>query len=423
MTGLPDRRGKAFEMSSSNRPGEHSASWVRLRHRVLRGPLIACIAPVMRRKYGVEAEPFKRDDQKPYLILYNHQTPCDQFFVSMSFRRPVYYLATEDIFSKGWISSLLRWAVAPIPFTKQTTDMSALAAMMKVAREGGTIAIAPEGNRTYSGKTEYMSPAITFLAKRLRLPIVLYRIEGGYGVQPRWSDGVRKGNMRAYASRVIEPEEYLKMSNADLLAMIQEGLYVNEAAADGQFISDKKAEYLERMAYICPFCGLSRFESQGDEIRCLSCGRRIRYGEDKRLTWVDGDWPFAFVNDWYEYQKGFINHLDVREYCENPIYEDRVDIYEVIVYKRKDLFRKDQTLRLYGDRITLDEQGKGEWIIPFEEIQGMALIGRNRLNISFNGKVYQLRGDERFNALKYMHFYHRWMNMAKGEPYGEFLGL
>ena len=141
----------------------------------------------------------------------------------------------------------------------------------------------------------FSSSAITFLVKRLRLPVVLYRIEGGYGVQPRWSNGIRKGRIRAYASRVIEPEEIVKLTNAQLFQVIQDELYVNEAAADAHFVSDTKAEYLERMAYICPFCGLSRFESRGDEIRCLTCGKRVRYGEDKRLTGLDGDWPFAFV--------------------------------------------------------------------------------------------------------------------------------
>ena len=110
-----------------------------------------------------------------------------------------------------------------------------------MAKEGGTIAIAPEGNRTYSGKTEYISPAIASMAKMINLPIALFRIEGGYGVQPRWSDVTRKGKMRAYVSQVIEPSEYKELSNEELAAKIEEGLYVNEAVADGEFRSDKRA--------------------------------------------------------------------------------------------------------------------------------------------------------------------------------------
>lgn len=52
----------------------------------------------------------------------------------------------------------------------------------------------------------------------------MYRIEGGYGVQPRWSDKNRKGKMRSYVFKVIEPEEYTKMSNEELFALIEPGI-------------------------------------------------------------------------------------------------------------------------------------------------------------------------------------------------------
>ena len=171
--------------------------WIKFRHRPVRAVLNVTLGVYSKWKYGITVEKFRQQGDRPYLILYNHQTAFDQFFVGMSFRGPVYYVASEDLFSKGWVSSLIRFLVAPIPIKKQTTDIGAVMNCIRVAREGGTIAIAPEGNRTYSGKTEYMSSAIAPLAKKLKLPIAFYRIEGGYGVHPRWSDKVRKGKMRA----------------------------------------------------------------------------------------------------------------------------------------------------------------------------------------------------------------------------------
>lgn len=111
----------------------------------------------------------------------------------MIYRGPVYYVASEDLFSNGFVSGLLRYAVAPIPIRKQTTDIRSVMNCIKVAKEGGTIAIAPEGNRTFSGRTEYIKPSIVGLVRVLKLPVAFIRIEGGYGVQPRWSDVVRKG--------------------------------------------------------------------------------------------------------------------------------------------------------------------------------------------------------------------------------------
>lgn len=119
--------------------------WMKYRHRVVRDIAYAVMYPYTRLKYNIKIDKFKEQGNRPYLILMNHQTAFDQFFVGMAFRGPVYYVASEDLFSNGWISSLLRWLVAPIPIKKQTSDVGAVKNCIRVAREGGTIAIAPGG--------------------------------------------------------------------------------------------------------------------------------------------------------------------------------------------------------------------------------------------------------------------------------------
>lgn len=397
--------------------------WMKFRHRVIRNVAYCILYPYSKWKYGLTVDKFKEQEKRPYLILMNHTTPFDQFFAGMAFKGPVYYMATEDIFSLGWLSKLLRWAVAPIPIKKQTVDLNAVMTCMRLAREGGTIAIAPEGNRTYSGTTEYMNPAIAGMARKLKMPIVLYRIEGGYGSQPRWSDGIRKGKMHCYVSRVIMPEEYDKLTNEELFAIIEKGLYVNEAVAEGPFRSKKKAEYLERAIYVCHKCGLSEFESHGNEAHCKKCGMTIRYEEDKTISGVDCDFPFRFVKEWYEYQKDYVNQLDVMAYLETPMYTDRANWSEVIVYQRKEPIRKNVEMKLYGDRVVLDAGTDRELVMPYEKVNAMSVLGHNKLNIYFEKQVYQFKGSPRFNALKYVNLYHRYKNIAKGEPDGKFLGL
>ena len=194
--------------------------WIRPRHNLIIRLAALVVYPWTKWKYHIKIEKCPELKKRQCLIVMNHQTAFDQFFVGMAFPRVIYYLATEDIFSLGFVSSLLRYLVAPIPIKKQTTDLAAIKTCLRVAREGGSIAIAPEGNRTYSGRTEYMSPAIAPLVRRMKLPIALYRIEGGYGKEPRWSDVVRKGKMRSYVARVIEPEEYASLSDDELFALI-----------------------------------------------------------------------------------------------------------------------------------------------------------------------------------------------------------
>ncbi len=396
--------------------------WIRLRHAVVRNILYGTLGVYSRLKYNIKIERFKEQEKRPYLVLFNHQTAFDQFFVGMSFRGPVYYMASEDLFSNGFTSSLIRYLVAPIPIKKQTADVRAIMNCMKVAKEGGTIAIAPEGNRTYSGKTEYMNPSIAPLAKKLGMPIALYRIEGGYGVHPRWSDVVRRGKMRGYVSEVIYPEEYESLTYDELMERITKGLYVNETETDAEFSHPRLAEYLERAIYYCPYCGLSEFESRGDLIKCKKCGRGVRYTPKKELVGVGFDFPYKFVLDWYNAQSDFVNSLDVSEYTEKPLFRDAADFYEVIPYKNKILISKDVKMTLYGNRIFV-QTPEEDRVFFFDEVSAVTVLGKNKLDIYIGKKIYQIKSNKRFNALKYVHVYHRYKNIIRGDENVKFLGL
>ena len=153
------------EIPKDKKKNQKDSAWLKPRHKTVRNLVSIVLSPYSAHKYGIKVEKFKEQNGRQYLILFNHQTAFDQFFVGEAFKGPIYYLATEDIFSKGWVSSLIRYLVAPIPIKKQTSDIRAIKNCLKVAKEGGTIALAPEGNRTYSGKTEFMLPTIAFLAK------------------------------------------------------------------------------------------------------------------------------------------------------------------------------------------------------------------------------------------------------------------
>ena len=402
---------------------EKQKRWTHPRHGVVTKLLKAVLTPYCRWRYGVTVEPFAQQGDRPYLVLYNHQTPFDQFFVGMAFRGPVYYMATEDIFSLGWISDAIRWLVNPIPIKKQTTDIQAVMNCLRIAREGGTIAIAPEGNRTYSGRTEYMNPAIAGLVKKLKLPVALLRIEGGYGVEPRWSSVIRRGKMKAYVSEVIEPEELEAMTKDQIYQRVVAGLDVREDCVSGEFRHKNSAEFLDRAMYVCPDCGLATFHSQGQYIRCTKCGWQIKYLPTKELEGVQKPFPHRFVYQWYEAQKNYVNSLDLTRYTEVPLFRDTARLSQVLLYKKKQVLRPSAAFDLYGDRIVIDQGAENELILSFEDINAAAALGRNKLNLYVGDTVYQVKGDEHFNALKFVNLYFRYKNIRKGEENGKFLGL
>ena len=400
--------------------------WIRkYRHYFARNAVAFVMYPFIRFRYGCRPERFQNKAGRPYLILFNHQTVYDQFFINSSFRKPVYFVGTEDLFSMGIVSNIIRFLCSPIPFMKQSTDVAALRTMMRVAREGGCIALAPEGNLTYSGKTESMRPSIALLAKTLKLPIALYGIDGGYGVQPRWSNVIRKGTIRAGVSRVIEPEEAEKYTNEQLYEEIRQGLTVSEACDDGRrFCSDRRAEYLERVAYWCPWCGLSSFHSEGNRITCQKCQRTVEYGEDKRLRGIGCEFPFEWFSDWYDAQEDYIRALDPDRYLDTPLYRDTGELSEVIIYKKKVRLRQNAAIALYGDRIVIDEGAENELVFPFAEMTAAVVQLRNKLNLHLGReKLFQIKGGLRFNAVKYINLFYRYQYLQGNNKDAHYLGF
>lgn len=403
-----------------NKKNKKRKPWVRFRHRVITAILRFVLRPVCRIRYGLRVRRFR--DKRQVLAVMNHQTAFDQFFVSLVLGRSVYYLASEDLFSLGFTSRLIEYLVAPIPIRKSATDARAVMTAMRVAKEGGSIAVFPEGNRTYNGRTGSIKESIAPFARALRLPIAVIRSEGGYGVHPRWSDTVRRGKMTVGVTRVIEPEEIAAMSDSELFALLVRELYVDEGSPSGCYRHKKRAEYLERALYLCPFCGFSRLESHGATLTCTSCGRSVEYGEDKSLSGVGFSFPYRSVAEWYAAEEDAIRALDLAPYRETPLFRDEASELEVIPFRRRRLIHERVTVAAYADRFVLTSE-EGERVIPFDAVTGAAVAGRNKLNIYVGAETVQLKGGKRFCALKYMHIYFRVKNEKEGNRYAEFLGI
>ncbi len=392
--------------------------WLKTRHKLVRIIALPFLHIYMKIKYGVKIDKFKGKGQ--YLIISNHQTAFDQFFVDVAFPGAVYYIASEDLFSIGFVSKIIKYLVAPIPIKKSMTDLRAVLNCVKVAKEGGTIALFPEGNRTFDGRTVYMKKAIAALVKKLALPIAVFRIEGGYGVHPRWSDVVRKGKMHAYVKEVLTYDDYKDYSDEELYSLICEKLYVNEGVNDTSFFHKKNAEYLERAIYYCPHCGFSEWYSEGDTISCKKCGMKVRYLPTKELEGVNTEFPYRFVTEWYDAQCKFMNEADLTLYNDKNFASDIVTFLEVIPYNNKKLIAKEAKLSVFSDRYEI-EYDNDKMVLLFDEISAVSVLGKNKLNFYVGSKIFQVKSHKRFCAVKYMNMYYRMTRKEDGND--EFLGL
>jgi hypothetical protein len=141
------------------------------------------------------------------------------------------------------------------------------------------------------------------------------------------------------------------------------------------------------------------------------------------LEGINRNFPYSSVAEWFDAQSEFIRKAEPSYFGEGALEEDTVELSEVILYKKKRTIAKNAKLTLYRDRITLCREGQIILEIPFEDASVVTVLGKNKLNYYLRDKVYQIKGDKRLCAVKYMNLFYKFKNEKKGDTYAEFLGL
>ena len=108
--------------------------WMKKRHKVVFTVLKYQFKLFFKVKYNFKPIKYKLE-KKPYLILSNHLGILDPFFVAASFSRPVYYIATADLFSTKY-GKIINYLVAPIPKNKNVKELGPIKDCVKIVKEG-----------------------------------------------------------------------------------------------------------------------------------------------------------------------------------------------------------------------------------------------------------------------------------------------
>nr|MCR5490867.1 1-acyl-sn-glycerol-3-phosphate acyltransferase [Bacilli bacterium] len=329
----------------------------------------------------------------------------DPFFVSVSFPgKPIYFMASDDLLRIKYASFWIRHCAAPIPKKKDVADLQAALTCIKIAKEGGNVCIFPEGNRTYSGKLAHLEPGVAKLAKSMGLPILLYRLQNGYGVDPRWGKKIRRGKTRGEVVEVVPAEKVAEMDENALTSLIESKI---SAPLDHskKYRSKTRAEFLERVLYVCPKCHkLQTLSTDKDRISC-TCGLSATYNEDMTFSSEDPAFGFVEVSDWYQWQKEFIRDYPIEK--KNVLLSD--DMVEVLYSKQDGVKERIALGTLKMDRFGFTVSTLSDDIrYSFSDLRGVGITGKNKVVCyTKKGDSITFRGRERFNAYKYMQMYAR----------------
>ncbi len=393
---------------------------VRRRHAVVFAVLRPLFRVILWLKYGYHGRRFTQERRgQPYLILANHNGAIDPFMVALSFRQPIYFVASDHIFRLGALSRLIRYLAAPIPIVKSMIDTRAIRDMLTVLRQGGSVGLFPSGNRSFTGLEMPIPASTAKLVKHLRVPVVLYRFDHGYLATPRWARHSRRGRVVGRVERVLEPAEIAALTPAGIHTLLVTSLRGDPPAADQtaiRFRGRRLAEYLERVLTVCPAClGLDTLRSRGDCLRC-PCGYTVRYRANGRLERLARGTvraghtlpALADVAAFDHFQQQHLATLahdssDRHQRMQTPYFADNKQVLVRAERAARTVDKQKGALSLYADRLVFTAADHVQ-SFPLAQLGDVLVHGSQTLQFHDRKQdaIYEIRSSHPRSAYKYM---------------------
>jgi len=114
----------------------------------------------------------------PLLVVANHNTYFDPFWIAVRIYRATRFMAWDKIFKFPVAGALFRWLGA-FPVSLENPETSALKASVRILRQGEALMIFPEGGRSPDGNLLPFKEGAAHLALKFGVPVLPVVVHGG----------------------------------------------------------------------------------------------------------------------------------------------------------------------------------------------------------------------------------------------------
>jgi 1-acyl-sn-glycerol-3-phosphate acyltransferase len=147
----------------------------------------------------------------PALLVSNHLSFSDSFFLPLVTERRITFLAKQEYFTgkgiKGLLSKMFFTGVGQVPIDRSSGRAAEAAIMtgVRILREGHMLGIYPEGTRTADGRLYRGKTGVARMALEAQAPVIPVAMIGTYEIQP---PGRIRPSIRRVGVRFGEPLDF-----------------------------------------------------------------------------------------------------------------------------------------------------------------------------------------------------------------------
>jgi glycerol-3-phosphate dehydrogenase (NAD(P)+) len=132
----------------------------------------------------------------PVIVAANHRSFLDPFVIATMARRPMYYVAKEELFRRRWVAWFLG-ALGAFPVNRGASDAEMITTAKAILARGDIVLIFPEGTRTRPGSLGKPKRGVGRLALESGAPVVPVAVFGTEAVRRGWRIRPHKVSIRA----------------------------------------------------------------------------------------------------------------------------------------------------------------------------------------------------------------------------------